>query len=332
MLWLEMSVDEAHGGNGWGFTQCLWSPSHKNPAGKSPYYEAVRSVGAGDSILHLRGATKDQACFTGFSVAETDGFETTDRPPQPAVWAYASSFYRVFLHEYSPFPDPVLLSSVFLNQDTLLRAYYHRNKASSSKKTLFYVIQHGPGLSGGRLQRSQGTYLTPVDDVLLEILLGVSYDGYARGSNPRVPGVTVATSQRTQELEARIGQQLFSNNVRDNFNSACCFPGCNVSDRPFLVGAHIARWNDEPLLRGDTTNGLCLCLMHDKAFEVGLFVVSSDLTVIVNSNKSHGNIWAQQNLVPHEGRPIKPSTYPPSIQALRLHWKRVSFAPVGYSP
>lgn len=73
------------------------------------------------------------------------------------------------------------------------------------------------------------------------------------------------TGERIRELRVREGQQRFSDNVRGNYSGRCCFPHCPIVEQHFLIGAHIARWSDVPHLRGKVSNGLCFCLMHDKA-------------------------------------------------------------------
>jgi predicted restriction endonuclease len=43
-----------------------------------------------------------------------------------------------------------------------------------------------------------------------------------------------------------------------------------------LVASHIIAWRDNPALRVDPRNGLCLCAIHDKAFDRGLMTISAD--------------------------------------------------------
>ena len=81
IMWLEMSRDEEHGGPGWVFTECLWSPSHKKPSGKWPFWESLLSVRQGDIVFHLRGKTHF-ARFVGYSIADSNGYHTAQRPPR----------------------------------------------------------------------------------------------------------------------------------------------------------------------------------------------------------------------------------------------------------
>ena len=74
-MWLEMSRDSAHGGPGWAFTECLWSPTHKNPSGSWSFWELLSRVRKGDTVFHLRGKSP-RAAFVGYSIADSDGYQT----------------------------------------------------------------------------------------------------------------------------------------------------------------------------------------------------------------------------------------------------------------
>jgi putative restriction endonuclease len=317
MLWLEMSRDEVHGGGSWAFGQSLWSPSHKTNDTKWAFWETLLRVETDDPVLHLRGKG-DSAAFVAFSTAAADGFETSDRPPSPGEWSYARSFYRVPLRDFMPLADPMLLQDVFGRRDAELRRYFTENKVASSKERLFYVIQ------GGRLQCLNGAYLSEVSSELARLLLDRA--GYVPHRSTSIVR-EVSTGERLRELITRVGQREFSDIVRENYGTQCCFPECDVAERTFLRGSHIARWVDKPELRGEISNGLCLCLMHDQAFERGLFTVDLELRVWVDLAKARRSPWAMAHLVPHHGRELRRGVVPPSEEALLQHWERTSCYP-----
>lgn len=331
-MWLEMSRDEDHGGAGWGFAQSLWSPARKQAAdgresaGRWPFWEALLRVRSGDQILHLRGAS-DTAAFVGRSTAATDGFVTSERPPISGPWSYATSFYRVLLRDYEPFPTPVRLRDVFRHADPLLRTYYRANRdlPPGERKILFYVIQ------SGRLQCLNGASLSEVDDRLLTILLGADEQEAEASASAQqtLPLTLVDTGVRVRELRLRAEQQRFSAMVRANYDSRCAFPGCPVDEGALLVGAHIARWADVPALRGDPANGICWCLLHDRAFELGLFTLSHDLRIVVSQHHPLflQNAWCREQLLPSDGEPLRAGAVQPALVALHHHWERVGLAP-----
>lgn len=325
MIWIEMSKDENHGGEDWGFTKCLWSPEYKIVSGKKQhwaYWDCMQSVKAGEIVLHLRGDKNPK--FVGYSITETDGFSTIMGPSNPGPhWDYADKFYRVNLEDYQPFEPPIELGELFKNKETELRNYFNNNKRKdkNEKRLLFYVIQNS------KLSRQNGAYLSEVDDDLYEIL----FCDKESEVNDRVREVNTytTTSEGSGNLTFRKGQSNFSENVRDNFNHVCCYPGCEIADRNFLVGSHIARWADHPEFRGETSNGLCFCLIHDKAFELGLFTLDENLNVSINDkqlDKFHHPIL---NLYEANGKRIKNSKVPIGIKYIKYHWTRIGYSPKG---
>lgn len=318
MIWLEMSRDETHGGKGWAFTECLWCPSHKNPEGKWGFWESLLEVKEGDYIFHLRGRTHKQL-FVGYSIADSAGYETSARPPEPDEWGYAHSYYRVPLREFTAFADPISLDSCFLSHDRELRKYFeiNRNRPGRLKERLFYVVQ------SNRLQCLNGAYCSEVSRELANILFGLRHTtkDTNRSSNPEI---TARTGQQLGQVAVRLGQKEFSDLVRENYGNSCCFPGCLVTEPCLLVGAHIARWADAEALRGNVSNGLCLCLMHDKAFETGMFTLSSDYKVTVNSRFVKVSTWARMNLLSCDGRSITLGFVKPSAEAVDQHRNRIN--------
>lgn len=322
MLWLEMSRDDKRGGGHWGYQKCLWSPTHKRNGAKWAFWETVRNVLEDDLIIHLRGDTHPE--FVGYSVAATDGYATHAQPPEPGPWGYAEAYYRVDLKRFSPFPSPIDLRTVFAKSDPDLRAYFLRNKLlpDERRERLFYVIQ------AGRLQCLNGAYLSEVSQELLHILLLSRTDIYSINTRPFSIMQEVDTNKALRQLDIRVGRRRFSDLVRRNYQNQCCFPECDVAERSFLVGTHIARWVDDPELKGDVANGLCLCLMHDKAFEKGLFTLDLDLNVWSNAQKLNESEWGKQHVAPYIGLQIKPGEILPAHVALREHWERVSLYPL----
>lgn len=78
----------------------------------------------------------------------------------------------------------------------------------------------------------------------------------------------VPTSEALAQLKKRIGHEKFAENVRKNYGNHCCFPNCDVTDNNFLIVSHIARWADNERKRGEISNGLCLCLIHDTTLQL----------------------------------------------------------------
>jgi putative restriction endonuclease len=291
---------------GWRVGECLWSPQLKDDNSRWGFWETMLAVKRGDVVFHLCGDSG--ASFTGFSVADEDGQPIDQGPLGPR------KLYRVALRDYTEFEEPMLWDTIRISKHNELLEYFtaNRNRKGKSKERLFYVLQ------GGRLQCLNGAYLSFLSDALIETL----FEFQVKTTPSEVvveSSAAVGTKLRT--AAARVGQQKFSQNVKSNFSDQCCFPSCPVSDPKFLVGAHIARWADESELRGRTENGLCFCVFHDRAFEIGTFTFDRRLRVKLHKCDLKLE-WVQRWLSAGVGELIKPSKIAPTEAVLRHHWKR----------
>lgn len=319
MIYIEMARDETHGGGTWSFPNCVWAPTEKRGGGSWPFWSKVVQVQEGDTVLHLRGKSP-HAYFVGFSTASGNGFETTRRPPDPKEWDYADRFYRADLSEFTPLHQPTNLSDLLVARRVELEAYFDANKAlGSGRSNIFFVRQ------AGRLQCLNGAYLSDVDDELLTALFGS--DGPINAPSNGSTVVSVQTGFQISTVRSRLGQARFAAEIKRAYGNRCCFPGCEVSDPRFLVGSHIARWSDNESLRGHMGNGLCFCLVHDKAFEIGLFTLSEQFRVFVNPRERSSDSAVVQELLAHHGEQITLAGIPPLDDALLEHWIRVDIEP-----
>jgi putative restriction endonuclease len=315
MAWLEMSRTPDTRPVGWRVGECLWSPQRKTNENKTEgtrwgFWETLLSVKRGDVIFHLCGRSR-KASFTGFSVADEEGQPIEEGPLGP------EKLYRVALRDYSVFEKPITWESVQLLKHKQLLDYFveNRTKGGKAKEKLFYVQQ------SGSIRCLNGAYLSYLSDQLVEILFGVQ----TKSSQSEIIVQTSAqTGTALRNAAVRVGHQKFSDNVKANFCERCCFPGCSISDRRFLVGAHIARWADVAELRGKTENGLCLCVFHDRAFETGVFTFDQDLKVRLLKCEPAAE-WVQQFLAYGAGRKIGGSSIAPTVDMLSHHWKRHGF-------
>lgn len=314
-IWIEMSRDIEHGGDEWGFTKCIWAPTYKKGKGRNKswlYWDNVNKVKTGDFILHLRGKGKN-AEIVGYSTAKTDGYKTVERPPIAGEWAYCDSFYKANLTAYLRLENYINLYRVFHDKRLELKDYYEKK---DKPKNLFFTIQ------SGRMQCLNGGYLSEVDEDLLEIILD-STEKF--GDESMHIDLSVSTSTALTQIKTRVGHERFATNVKNNYNNQCCFPGCKIADKEFLIASHIARWADNIEKRGDTSNGLCLCPIHDKAFELGYFSLDDNFRVCVEKRMDHSQIF-KEYISKFIGLSISKGQIEPDCKALKEHRLRCNIS------
>ncbi len=111
-VWIETNVSSSdHGGAGWEYGTCLWSPSTSRNG--SNIYSQMRECLVGDHVFHIRRVS-GQSMLTGRSTVAKACVERKDSPPNPGDWDYADSFLRVDLKGHERF-QPALPIGTFLN-------------------------------------------------------------------------------------------------------------------------------------------------------------------------------------------------------------------------
>jgi 5-methylcytosine-specific restriction protein B len=106
-IWFENTKSaHEHGGPGWEFGTCLWSPSRDR--GGKDWYNAMREVRKGDLIVHSCDGE-----FRGVSYAKGAYQERQDEPPKPAEWAGMAPYYRIDLEGFLLLETPLPLKDLF---------------------------------------------------------------------------------------------------------------------------------------------------------------------------------------------------------------------------
>ena len=75
-------------------------------------------------------------------------------------------------------------------------------------------------------------------------------------------------------------QKAFADKVKSNYGLKCAITG--IETRDFLIAAHIVPWSKDQSIRLDPSNGICLSLLVDRAFEKGYLLIDDDHTVRID--------------------------------------------------
>lgn len=120
-------------------------------------------------------------------------------------------------------------------------------------------------------------------------------------------------------VEIRTKQHLFRRMVLSNYSTACCISG--LTDPCLLVASHIVPWKTSKQDRLNPRNGLCLSVLHDRAYDRGLLTVLPDYTIAVSSHlKKSKDDFIQSTLVACHGKEIAlPQKFHPNPELLEWH-------------
>jgi len=122
------------------------------------------------------------------------------------------------------------------------------------------------------------------------------------------------------EIEVRKKQYVFRRMVLSSYVGMCCIS--KLSDSRLLVASHIVPWKVNTENRLNPKNGLCLSVLHDKAYDRGLLTVLPDFTIAVSPEISRlrDDRFIQETLVSCHGRKISlPEKFHPDPELLAWH-------------
>lgn len=126
-------------------------------------------------------------------------------------------------------------------------------------------------------------------------------------------------SNKTVQTTTRIGQDFFRRSVLSAYDYRCCITGLAVPR--LLVASHIVPWRVDAKNRLNPRNGLCLSMLHDKAFDVGIITISEDMTVRVSQKyAASADQFFKSALLAYDGKPIAlPEKFRPHADFLTRH-------------
>lgn len=133
---------------------------------------------------------------------------------------------------------------------------------------------------------------------------------------------TGPTSQ-TKMVMTRLYQSFFRKAVLSSYQTSCCM--CRIDIPQLLVASHIKPWASNEESRTDPENGLCLCVLHDKAYDRGLMTVSTDYKISISSSIRNSQVhFVKTSLAAFEDRQIVlPSRFAPKPEYLNWHLNEV---------
>lgn len=129
-------------------------------------------------------------------------------------------------------------------------------------------------------------------------------------ANYKVPDAFATTKTRGS------AQRVFASAVKSNYNWRCALTG--ITTREFLVASHIVPWSVDEAIRLDPSNGICLSVLVDRAFELHYLFIEDDFTARINFEKISLDQQLRKELAQYDGQKLAvPISYPPNSEYLR---------------
>ncbi len=119
---------------------------------------------------------------------------------------------------------------------------------------------------------------------------------------------------------SRKKQGFFRNSILASYQSTCCISG--VKFDKLLIASHIIPWSKNKKQRLNPSNGLCLSVLYDKVFDLGLITVTPNFVVEVSPKLKElaNDSFSQRNLHSIHGKKIRlPEKFAPTREFLEYH-------------
>ncbi len=131
---------------------------------------------------------------------------------------------------------------------------------------------------------------------------------------------TVEGKDRTAVTRIRVNQHLFRRIILTSYHHACAV--CDLPISELLVASHIVGWAVDVANRMNPRNGLCLCAIHDRAFDRGLLHIDDTCTISIAESvvRIRDRVAVDQYFLRFEGQEIRmPERWLPDPAFLRRH-------------
>lgn len=249
----------------------MWSPQKNANGARNQSYENMTLAAPGDVVFSFANGRIGAVGYV--TASATPGGKPSSFGKTGAYWSEEGWYLPV---EFVNAKAPVVTQAV----STLLAPYL---------PDIYSPIRvNGMG--------NQGIYLAAISDQLGELLLSLS--GLAREDvapilTPQLVAINhdidrlrvasgVTETQRSQLIQARVGQGLFRSQVL--LRSATCIV-TGVSDRRLLRASHIKPWKDSTNFeRIDGANGLTLSPNADVLFDLGMMSFSETGSALIRND------------------------------------------------
>jgi len=125
-------------------------------------------------------------------------------------------------------------------------------------------------------------------------------------------------------VRARLVQGFFRESVLANYRRRCSF--CRFEVQEMLNASHIIPWKDNVERRADPTNGLCLCVFHDRAFDRGIMAINANMKIMISPRVKNfeDTTLFRIGILEMEGNPIMlPEKFLPDTKAIDFHRSKI---------
>lgn len=122
----------------------------------------------------------------------------------------------------------------------------------------------------------------------------------------------------------RVNQSIFRKVIIANYFNKCAV--CNLDVPDLLIAGHILKWSENFTERLNPANGICLCNIHDKAYECGYLGIDPNYKIVISNrlNKIKDTQTSEAYFVRFQNKTINlPDKFCPEPEYLKTHHDKI---------
>ncbi|SFL10006.1 putative restriction endonuclease [Nitrosomonas aestuarii] len=130
-------------------------------------------------------------------------------------------------------------------------------------------------------------------------------------------------AERVSQIKIRTVQHFFRKAVISSYHNKCSI--CSLNHTELLIASHIVPWSKKIESRADPANGISLCSLHDKAFDLGFIGIDSHYKILVSSSMQGKKIQTYDDMfLMFDNQQIHmPFRFSPNAEYLNWHHQNV---------
>ncbi len=132
----------------------------------------------------------------------------------------------------------------------------------------------------------------------------------------------IATGNERALVRQRRGQARLRKLAIENYGGRCAV--CDISDQALLIASHVVGWAEAPEHRGNLSNVICVCRIHDALFEAGYWSLGKTLRILKKKSLSSRTVT---HLLAKMKSFREPLQFRPDPRFLAHHREKAGFGP-----
>lgn len=285
-VFVELTNSE-HGGEGWDFGECLWSPVYcfvKGIESTNKSWKIMETVNPGDLIIHSLKTSLGQQ-FTGVSIVRTSQIVTNTEPVLAGCFRGHKSYYKFQLQNYSGFKKQLPIKDFLVNKESELRklkhynSFFDRNLECAQKYLSLVPVEIFDQL----LDFFKSNSVTLFDNIDISEDNDIPVEGINKGGSANPAKITMEVTRTVRDTK-------MVKEMKKKYSNRCQICGKKITlpnGKEYSEGHHLKKLGGVHKGPDTSDNIIVLCPYHHTEFDYGAIAIEPDDKLIKHIDASN---------------------------------------------